>query len=272
MVVTLLIHSMSELSDIILSGLEIADARHVAEIGAEFGGMSQLLADFTAARDGSLTSIDPTVKPQFTEWLSDHPNVRHIAQPSLEAIGGLSGIDAWLVDGDHNYYTVYHELRAIDAVCGREGKPLLAFLHDVNWPWARRDLYYAPDQIPAEWRHPFDYDGGVSLDTDQLLHGRGFRGHGQFAVAVHSGGPRNGVLTAVEDFLEEARRDGREIAFAFIPAVFGLGVVFDCSAAWGPALADALMPFHQSRLLQTLEENRLRNYLKVIEFQDGLAA
>jgi hypothetical protein len=269
---TLLIHSMAELSDIILSALDIAEARHVAEIGAEFGGMSQLLADFTATHGGSLTSIDPTVKPEFTAWLARHPGVRHVARPSLEAIGDLSGIDAWIVDGDHNYYTVYHELLGIDAVCQRDGKPLLAILHDVNWPWARRDLYYAPDAIPAEWRHPFTYDCGVTIDSDQLLVGGGFRGHGQFAIATYKGGPRNGVLTAVEDFITGTRENGRELAFAFIPAVFGLGVVFDSSAPWSASLAQALMPHHQSRLLQKLEENRLRNYLRVIEMQDAQAA
>jgi len=268
----LLIHSMSELSDIILSSLAIAEARHVAEIGAEFGGMSQLLADFTAAQNGSLTSIDPSVKPEFTAWLARHPGVRHIAQPSLDAISGLSGIDAWVVDGDHNYYTVYHELAGIDAVCERDGKPLMAFLHDVNWPCARRDFYYAPERIPADWRHPYDFESGVTLDSDQLLQRGGFRGNGQFAVATHKGGPRNGVLTAVEDFLQERRDAGRDLAFAFIPPVFGLGVVFDASAPWSALLAQALMPHHQSQLLQTLEENRLRNYLKVIEFQDNLAA
>jgi len=30
---------------------------------------------------------------------------------------------------------------------------LLVFYHDVGWPSARRDLYCAPDQIPAEFRH-----------------------------------------------------------------------------------------------------------------------
>lgn len=269
---TLLIHSLAELSDIILPVLDIAQARHVAEIGAEFGGMSQLLADFTAERGGSLTSIDPSVKPEFRDWLRHNPNVRHIPELSLEVIPGLSGIDAWIVDGDHNYYTVFHELVAIDAVCERDGKPLLALLHDVNWPCARRDCYYAPDRIPAEWRHPHDFAGGTTLDSEALLPGGGFRGHGQFAWAMHSGGARNGVLTAVEDFVAQARTPGRDIALALIPAVFGLALVFDSDARWSAALAQALMPHHQSRLLQTLEENRLRNYLKVIEYQDGCAA
>ena len=260
---------MSELSEIILPALEITGARNLVEIGAEFGGMSQLLADFAAEHGGVLTSVDPTVKPEFTAWLANNPAARHVAKPSLDAIGGLSDVDAWIVDGDHNYYTVYHELLAIDAVGQCDGKPLLAVLHDVNWPCGRRDSYYAPERIPAEWRHPYDFNGGVTLETEELLWNRGFRGAGQFAFAKHSGGPRNGVLTAVEDFVEETRGTGREIAFAYIPAVFGVAFVFDSAAAWSGDLAAALMPYHQSKLLQSLEENRLRNYLKVIEYQDG---
>lgn len=265
---TLLIHSMSELAGIVLPALEAAGARQIAEIGAEFGGMSQRLADFAAQQGGTLTSIDPSVKQEFLDWLAANPGVRHVAAPSLDAIPTLSDVDAWVIDGDHNYYTVYHELRAVDALCSRDGKPLLAFLHDVNWPCGRRDSYYAPDRIPADWRHPYDFDGGVTLDSDALLPGGGFRGMGQFAFATHSGGPRNGVLTAVEDFVEETREQGRDIAFAFVPAVFGMAVLFDAAAEWAPAVAALLIPHHQSPLLQSLEENRLRNYLRVIEHQD----
>jgi hypothetical protein len=267
---TLLIHSMSEFSEIILGSLRLAGARTLVEIGAEFGGMSQLLGAHAAEAGGSLTSIDPAAKPEFEAWLAANPHVRHLARPSLEAIPELAQVDAWIVDGDHNYYTVYHELHAIDALCARDGRPLLAFLHDVSWPCARRDSYYAPERIPAEWRHPHCWDGGVTLGTDRLTAGEGFRGMGQFAWARHAGGPRNGVLTAVEDFIEEAGRGGeRPIAFAHVPAVFGLAIVFDSTAPWAADLASALMPYHQSHLLARLEENRLANYLRVIEIQDA---
>lgn len=270
---TLLIHSMSELSDIILPAMDAAGVCQIAEIGAEFGGMSQRLADFAAERGGALTSIDPSVKPEFLEWLGRNPGVRHVAAPSLEAIPSLPAMDAWVIDGDHNYYTVYHELLAVDALCKRDEKPLFAFLHDVNWPCARRDSYYAPDRIPADWRHPYDYDGGVTLDSEDLVPNGGFRGLGQFAFATHSGGPRNGVLTAVEDFVAGTREEkGRELAFAYIPAVFGVAVLFDATAEWAPAVAPLLIPHHQSSLLQSMEENRLRNYLRVIELEDAWAS
>ena len=264
----LLIHSMAEFEPIILEALAIAEAATIVEIGAEFGGTTPLLADHAATLGGTLTSIDPTPKQEFLDWVAANGHVRHLAVPSLDAIDGLQHVDAWTIDGDHNWYTVYHELQAIDRVCRRDGKPLLAFLHDIHWPCARRDFYYAPDRIPEVFRHPHDFDGGVVPGRSELLPFAGYRGMGQFAWARHEGGPRNGVLTAVEDFIAGA---GRDLAFAEVPAVFGLGILFDQDAPWSEALGQFVLPYHQHPLLASLERNRLANYLKVIELQEALA-
>jgi len=265
----LLIHSMTEFSDIILATLHAAGVRHIAEVGAEFGGMSQQLAAYAKATGGTLASIDSAPKREFIDWVNNTPEVRHIPATSLEAMPGLADIDAWVIDGDHNYYTVFNELRIADELAKRDGKPLLCLLHDVSWPWGRRDLYYAPDRIPVEWRHPHSFEAGVTLGHKGTLPGRGFRGAGQFAVALREGGPRNGVLTAVEDFLAEQHAAGRDLGFAEIPAVFGLGVLFDLDAEWSNRVAEAVLPFHDNKLLRTLEDNRLRNYLRVIEMNDA---
>jgi len=267
----LLIHSMAEFSELILGSLELAEARHIVEIGAEFGGMSQLLADYATMAGGSLTSIDPSPRPEFLAWVGQSDVVTHVAAPSLDVIDGLAAVDAWVIDGDHNYYTVSHELQAIDRVCARDGAPLLAFLHDTSWPAGRRDMYYAPDRIPAEYLHAHTFGAGTLLDHVDLVPGQGFRGGTDWAMANRSGGPRNGVLTAVEDFIADKLATGRALAFAHIPAVFGLGVLFDVDATWSPAVASLVAPFHDNALLATVERNRLMNYLKVIEWQDAVA-
>lgn len=267
----LLIHSMAEFSDLIFGSLQCAGARHIVEIGAEHGGMSHLLADYASAVEGHLTSIDPAPQQAFVDWAAATPVVTHIAAPSLEVIDDLRDVDAWVIDGDHNYYTVLHELLSIDAVCTRDGKPLLAFLHDVSWPTGRRDMYYAPERIPAAFRHRHEFGAGAMLDRVDLVPGQGFRGDSCWAMANRSGGPRNGVLTAVEDFIARVGSAGRTLAFAHIPAVFGLGVVFDVDAAWSADVAAIVAPFHDNALLAAVEHNRLRNYLKVIEWQDQAA-
>ncbi len=269
----LLIHSMAEFADLILRTLDLTQARTIAEIGAEYGSMSHQLANHCQTHNGTLIAIDPAPAPEFLTWAATQPHVRHIASPSLEVIADLENIDAWLIDGDHNYYTVLHELRLADTVCRRDDRPLLAIMHDVAWPWARRDLYYTPQRIPPEHRHAHSYDAGVILDSADAQRHRGFRGNGQFAVALRAGGPCNGVLTAIEDFRSEAEQDagqvGRQLLYAHVPAVFGLGVLFDAAAPWAQQLAEALVPWHDNPLLAKLETNRLRNYLAVLDWQDG---
>ena len=269
---TLLIHSMTEFSDIMLGTLHAAGARNLAEVGAEFGGMSQQLAAYAQVTGGSLTSIDPCPKQEFLDWVAQCPSVNHVAAASLDAMPGCKDIDGWVIDGDHNYYTVLNELRIADANAKRDSKPLLALMHDVSWPCGRRDFYYAPERIPAEHRHPYSFDAGVTLGNPGVLNNRGFRGAGQFAVALHEGGPKNGVLTAIEDFLEEARTPERPLAWAMVPAVFGLGIIFDATAPWAADVAQVVHPYHDNKLIASLELNRLRNYLAVIDWQDRQAA
>lgn len=265
----LLIHSMAEFAGIILPCLAAARARNIVEIGAEFGGMSQLLSSHCEAARGRLISIDPAPKREFTNWVARCPSVTHVAERSLDAIPALQDIDAWMIDGDHNYYTVLNELKQIDAVNTKTDKPMLSILHDVGWPCGRRDFYYAPETIPAEHRHRFNPEAGVIPGNHGTVRNRGFRGNGSFSFALREGGPRNGVLTAIEDFIAEASVGGREFAFAFIPGVFGLGVLFDTSADWAGDVATLIAPLDNHPLLAALEDNRLRNYLKVIDMQDS---
>ncbi len=127
-----------------------------------------------------------------------------------------------IIDGDHNYFTVSEELRLVAERAAVTGRMPLILLHDIGWPLARRDSYHAPERIPAEHRQP--------LAEPALLvpgePGAGERGLYYRSAAAHEGGPRNGVLTAVEDFL--ADRD--ELRLAIMPPFFGLGVVWDTRA------------------------------------------
>ena len=190
----------------------------------------------------------------------------HIAKPSLDAIDEVGAVDAWFVDGDHNWYTVYHELLAIKKVTEATQQPLLIFLHDVAWPAARRDLYYAPERIPKNFLLPHSWELGITPGSRELTHG-GYTGEREFAIALREGGEKNGVLTAIEDFVA---LDPENYYWAKIPAVFGLGVLFNCAHPHAQIIASVLAPFNENSLLASLEKNRLANYLKVIEWQDRI--
>jgi hypothetical protein len=259
----LLIHSMGEFREIILPALEIAEAETIVEVGAEYGLMTKSLLDFVEEREGRLISIDPKPSPQAEKLFDRLKHGTLLKQPSLEVLPELVA-DTYLIDGDHNYHTVSSESLLIWEQCEKHGKPFLVFYHDVGWPWGRRDLYYAPERIPEPFRQPYSWDKGVTLGEPGLVEG-GFRGEGAWACATTEGGPRNGVLTAIEDFVV-----GREdrLKWACIPAVFGLGVLFDRSAPWAENLEALLFPYHMNPLLQRLEQNRLECYLSVISWQD----
>lgn len=264
----LLIHSMAEFASITLKILEAVNAKRIIEIGTEHGGNTKILYDWVKNKNGDLVCIDPCTSNEFDKWyntISD--TVKHVKKPSHDAIHEVGAGSAWFIDGDHNWYTVFNELKLIHEVHEKSGEPLLIFMHDVSWPWARRDLYYNPDMIPEEFRHDFSYKAGVTLGNPNLIEG-GFRGEGQFGAAKHEGGQRNGVLTAVEDFLKEHATD---YDYIHVPAVFGLGILFSSNHPQAEQIKQIAGRFHQNELLATLEVNRLVNYLKVIEWQDNAA-
>jgi hypothetical protein len=125
----------------------------------------------------------------------------------------------------------------------------LLLLHDIGWPLARRDAYYVPDRIPAEHRQPLAHNTFLLLDEP----GTAEEGMPFACVAAREGGPRNGILTAVEDFLE----GHDDLVFARVPAFFGFGVIWHREAPWADAVAAAVAPWDNNPVLERLERNRI---------------
>jgi hypothetical protein len=177
---------------------------------------------------------------------------------SLNVLGTLPPVDAALIDGDHNWYTVIGELRLLASVASGAGQPLpLLVLHDVGWPYGRRDLYYDPDTIPEEFRQPFRR-AGMRPGRSELVADGGMSAG--LANATHEGGPRNGVMTALDDFLAELDERYRLVE---VPGYFGLAIVATRGRlAASPALAAALdrLETAEGRLeqLQVVEQVRVR--------------
>ena len=100
------------------------------------------------------------------------------------------------------------------------GTPLpLLVLHDVGWPYGRRDLYYSPERIPADQRQPFARQGILPGHRELVPEG-GL--NPQLDNAVVEGGARNGVRTALEDFASD---HDRPLRMVIVPIYFGLAVV-----------------------------------------------
>jgi hypothetical protein len=74
----------------------------------------------------------------------------------VAAIPQLETPDVALIDGDHNWATVYSELNQLHARAEQTGHaPPIVISHDVAWPYARRDMYYNPDDLEASQKHPY---------------------------------------------------------------------------------------------------------------------
>lgn len=258
----LLLHSLAEFRSIILPLLDTVAPRRLVELGGEGGQLTAELADWAERNDAELHCVEPEPSTTLVA-LAGSGRLLLTAGKSPGALADLPRFDLVVIDGDHNWHVVSGELRAVFA--GAETPPV-AVLHDVGWPAARRDQYYDPDDVPAERRQPYDYALGAVPDQTVLQPVGGFRGEGAFAYALEEGGPRNGVLTAVEDFLAE--RDDLELRR--IPAVFGMGVLFAREAPYADGLRALLDPLHEHDLLQRLERNRVDLFLTVLRMRDEL--
>jgi SAM-dependent methyltransferase len=195
--------------------------REFCEIGARDGASTNCFLELPSIR---YTVIDPCLDENLDAKYAADSRFRVIRSNSLDAlpmsgpIASGTAFDCILIDGDHNWFTVFNELRLIhERELLRPGG--FIFLHDVDWPYGRRDLYYQPHTIPAEFRQPFAQKGIVRGQSD-LAEAGGLNAH--MANAQRAGGPRNGVMTAIEDFLAQHRNDYR---FFWIRYQWGLGVL-----------------------------------------------
>ena len=169
------------------------------EIGVFKGDMTLLLLEWCSANGAHLTSLDPVAwegelpeevkrprpgyiykrgQPGFEEWNIVPVGLEEVFRRGLNRywtclktrsleyfeLPEFQGFELYLIDGDHNYYSVSQELASIH----RYFKPGdMVLFNDVAGAWSRRDLYYDPDLIPDEFK----------------------------------GRRKQGVLTAIQDFL-----------------------------------------------------------------------
>lgn len=231
---------------------EIFRPTAVCEIGSERGLTSHRLAE--ALPEAKVYVVDPAV----SESVKAKPNVTAYEETSAVFLAKGIAVPFYLVDGDHNYETVSMEISR--AVANRPiGEPFCMVFHDVGWPFARRDGYYNPSAViqPLSYRH----DGCLKLEADGLSdEPGGFENGRSFGLAVQSGGARNGVRTAIDDFMDE--NGGQDWTYCSIPLFYGTGILVDmttldaCQESQFRGLVDAIALL--SPMLACAEANRLR--------------
>lgn len=234
-------------AEILLAVLDTVKARSVVEVGAYAGDLTRLLLLWAERAGARIAAVDPSPQPALEQLERERAELVLVREASPQALEDIDLADAIILDGDHNYYTVSEELRRIDSRSAGE-LPLL-LLHDVAWPHARRDDYFDPEQIPAEHRQPIAPESGLYPGVEGTYYG----GMPYHFPAAREGGPRNGVLTAIEDFV--AGRE--ELRLAVVPSFFGLGLVFRRGAPYAGELERLLEPYDSNPWLSRLERNRV---------------
>ena len=248
---------MGEFSEIFKAAFEAKKPMKLTEIGSEYGGSTKIIANYAKNNSAYAYIVDPSPFADLTEVLAEYNGFyEHRKEKSLDALLNIPACDFYFIDGDHNYYTVYNELKLIH----EKNPKAWIFLHDVGWPWAYRDLYYAPELIPSEGKHEYTYTDGVGAENNLIQNG-GFRGEGMYAISKKFSGEKNGVLKAIEDFIAPYDAD---LYFSKIAPIFGLGLI---TPVEDQAIAQKILAPYQIKLMDRMERNRLELYLKVIELQ-----
>lgn len=238
-------------NNVILPILNIVEPKNIVEIGSDTGLNTKNILNYCLKNDAYLTSIDPA--HQLNLKLLNEQYGKHFKifeDLSLNVLPHLDNYEVILIDGDHNWYTVFNELKIIEKQFDGDSFPFIIF-HDIAWPYARRDLYYNPDNIPSEFVHPYK-KAGMFPYKDELVEDKGLNTN--FNNAISEKFHKNGVLTAIEDFIEESTLN---LSFYKINLFNGLGLLF---------LKDSNLDYNIQQIIlnSNMEEIQEKQYLNTI--------
>ena len=251
---------MNRFWDIIIEPIiKALKADYIIEVGSEKGINTKNILEYCEVHDAHMTAIDPS--PHFDVY-----KFKNIYGDKFEFHEGLSlsilplleDYDVILIDGDHNWYTVYNELKIIENTF-KKNKSLIIFLHDVGWPYARRDLYYNPENVPEVFRQPYK-KLGIYPDQSNLKKKGGL--NVGYHNSIYENNQKNGVLTAIEDFIGES---DLEFTFHKVDVFNGLGILYLKDKKLENMIKDVI---ESADLFNKLEKERIKILIDFIESKE----
>jgi len=138
------------------------------EIGVSLGhNTEKILRDLQKSR---ISVVDPCFDYDLGAKFRTNRQVKIYKGKSLEVLPNLDeSFDCILIDGDHNFFTVFNELKLIEKRNLLTDRGII-FLHDIGKPYGRRDLFYDPNSIPTEARVP-ESKQGVLTGVEKFIEG-----------------------------------------------------------------------------------------------------
>ncbi len=250
-------------NEIIGPVIESMAPKHIIEIGADSGINTRNLLHYCKNNGCILTSIDPQPSYDVDAYRTEFSgSFQPVFKMSLQAIKECSAADIVLIDGDHNWYTVFHELIEIEKAMHKPF-PLVLF-HDTGWPYGRRDMYYDPANIPQGYMHKY-HKGGLEFGNNKLVEGGGFNPHLHHAIECNTN--KNGVLTAIEDFCDQSSLTLKLDTFEGLNGLTFLYAVKNKRAA--SVLSSTPI---SERLNRLIEEERIKASMSRLAERQGLLA
>ncbi len=142
--------------------LQTAGARRIVEIGALRGDTTVLMLERLGRRGRAARHRSGArVRPGRARSSGSRAATSSTATSATMCCRNFRAIDVALVDGDHNWFTVYHELKLLAEACaaGRRAAPGTDPARRRSGPTAAATSYYAPERIPEEFRQPYAQRG-----------------------------------------------------------------------------------------------------------------
>ena len=136
---------------------------------------------------------------QITAIANENPNnfdLEIIKGNSLNILPKFNNYDAIFINDDPNWYTIINQLNIIKET---NNEFPLVFICNNKFPHKRRDSYSNPDNIPKEFRQEFTRDLPLIFNDKKI-----FIQDNYFHATIENT-DRNGVSTAIEDFLKSNR-------------------------------------------------------------------
>ncbi|MDD5026615.1 MAG: hypothetical protein PHH13_04570 [Candidatus Peribacteraceae bacterium] len=182
--------------------LEATLPKAIADIGGDSERVRDLV-DFCRARGSSVCAVTPTPSEDLRtlEQATSSPLTLRLER-GLAAIPAMGATDCVILDEDFNWYTVYHSLMALQhhTQDGDSTFPVI-IVTNAGWPYGRRDAYLRLEEIPLDHQQATS-PGGLIPDEGHPQPNTGL--HPNRTHAHYEGLPRDGVLTAVEDFVRQS--------------------------------------------------------------------